>query len=81
MASLKPGRAPGYIEMVDWVIEAAFQLACFHNYKVYLLVENEDGIRTFSSYKDQSWPPPDHLLVYHQATIPDLKLRANRRRN
>ncbi|KAL2783809.1 hypothetical protein BJX66DRAFT_115056 [Aspergillus keveii] len=55
-------RSRGYVEMVDGIIDEAFHLAFSHHCKVYVLVENKDGIQTFSSYESRLWPPPDQTL-------------------
>ncbi|KAF7177432.1 hypothetical protein CNMCM7691_005637 [Aspergillus felis] len=49
-------------EKIDSLINDAFDLSLFHACKVYLLVEHENGVRTFKSCEQRSWPPPDQRL-------------------
>ncbi|KAL4806948.1 hypothetical protein BDV18DRAFT_138579 [Aspergillus unguis] len=53
---------PTLPERVGRLVNDAFNLSLFHKCKVYVLVEHSDGVRTFKSVEQSSWPPPDYRL-------------------
>lgn len=54
---------PTLPERVGRLVNDAFNLSLFHKCKVYVLVEHSDGVHTFKSVEQSSWPPPDYRLV------------------
>jgi hypothetical protein len=59
-------------ERIEHLINDAFNLSLFHKCKVYVLVEHSNGVHTFKSSEQSSWPPPDYQLVSKARVLDDI---------
>ncbi|KAL3441483.1 hypothetical protein BJX65DRAFT_313752 [Aspergillus insuetus] len=62
MAGRSGQQATTLADRIEQLINEAFNLSIFHKCKVYILVEHNNGVRTFKSVEQRSWPPPDAQL-------------------
>ncbi|KAL2801855.1 hypothetical protein BJX63DRAFT_438424 [Aspergillus granulosus] len=62
MAGRSGQHAATLADRMEQLINEAFNLSIFHRCKVYILVEHSNGVRTFKSVEQSSWPPPDAQL-------------------
>jgi hypothetical protein len=72
MAGRSAHHATTLADRIEQLINEAFNLSIFHKCKVYILVEHNNGVRTFKSVEQRSWPPPDAQLVSSQVRLRNI---------